>query len=155
MTDLEVRNALTDREAFLVTLWGEARGEPIEGKVAVASVIMNRWKHPKRYGQTIKAVCHARSQFSCWWRFGGAENYQAVMQRANVLATKGGTFNDQLWRECEWVVDGLLSGSVRSRVGASTHYLTSSLLRIDPPDWAIGKKPHYVVAAHSFFEGIA
>lgn len=155
MTDLEVRNALTDREAFLVTLWGEARGEPIEGKVAVASVIMNRWKHPKRYGKSIRAVCHARAQFSCWWRFGGAANYQMVMQRASALATKGGTFTDPLWQECAWVVDGLLTGVVRSRVGAATHYLTTSLLKAAPPVWAQGKKPEYVVAAHSFFEGIA
>jgi N-acetylmuramoyl-L-alanine amidase len=154
MTDLEVRTALTDREAFLVTLWGEARAEPIEGKVAVASVIVNRWKAPRRYGSTIKAVCHARAQFSCWWRFGGATNYQAVMQRAAAVAA-GQTFTDPFWRECEWVVDGLLGGAVRSRVGTSTHYLTTALLKAAPPEWAIGKKPAYVVAAHSFYEGIA
>lgn len=154
MTDLEVRNALTDQQAFVLTLWGEARGEPIEGKVAVASVIINRWKVPNRYGKTIRGVCHARAQFSCWWRFGGVANYEAVMLRANGVRT-GHAYTDPLWRECEWVVDGLLTGAVRSRVGASTHYLTTSLLKSAPPAWATTKKPDYIVSAHSFFEGIA
>lgn len=154
MTDLETRAALTDREAFILTLWAEARGEPIEGKVAVASVILNRWRQPRRYGQTIKAVCHARAQFSCWWKFGGAANYQALYRRAAAVAA-GTSFDDALWRECVWVVDGLTTGALRSRVGTSTHYLTSALLKAAPPAWAQGKKPAYVVAAHSFFEGIA
>ena len=34
--------ALTDTQILLLTLWGEGRGEPIEGRVAIGSVIRNR-----------------------------------------------------------------------------------------------------------------
>jgi N-acetylmuramoyl-L-alanine amidase len=154
MTDEAIRAALSDRDAFLLTLWGEARGEPIEGKVAVASVVMNRYRAPRRYGRTVKAVCHARAQFSCWWKFGGETNYRMVMARAEAVIS-GTTFDDPQWLECAWVVDGMLAGALRSRVGASTHYLTTALLRLAPPAWAIRKRAAFVVGAHSFFEGIA
>lgn len=43
---------------------GEARGEPYEGQVAVAAVIMNRVKSSK-FPNTIAGVIYQKSQFSC------------------------------------------------------------------------------------------
>lgn len=43
---------------------GEARGEPYEGQVAVAAVILNRVKSPK-FPNTIASVIYQKSQFSC------------------------------------------------------------------------------------------
>lgn len=47
------------------TLWQEARGEPPDGKQAVAHVIVNR-RNSGRWGDTLASVCLARSQFSAW-----------------------------------------------------------------------------------------
>lgn len=65
MTDEQkaVFEALTDIQLIAVTLYGEARGEPPEGKRAVAEVILNR---AQKWGKTIKNVCLAKNQFSCF-----------------------------------------------------------------------------------------
>lgn len=54
-----------DEFTAVLTLWGEARGETLEGQGAVAHVIMNR-RNDGRWGSTYDAVCRAPSQFSCW-----------------------------------------------------------------------------------------
>lgn len=53
------------------TLWGEARGETLQGKEAVANVILNRLKHAQRkgrfwWGNSITEICQKPFQFSCW-----------------------------------------------------------------------------------------
>ena len=48
------------------TLFFECRGESKAGRYAVASVIWNRWTAGKDSGRTLKGVCMARRQFSCW-----------------------------------------------------------------------------------------
>lgn len=47
------------------TLVGEVRGEPIEGRKAVAHVLLNRLRTGK-WGSTLAQVCLAHAQFSCW-----------------------------------------------------------------------------------------
>jgi spore germination cell wall hydrolase CwlJ-like protein len=60
--------SMTDEEADLVarTVYGEARGEPFQGKLAVAWVIKNRADNPRWWGNNIKDVCMRHAQFSCW-----------------------------------------------------------------------------------------
>lgn len=48
------------------TVWGEARGEPWIGMVAVAWVIRNRAARPSWWGRDYETVCRAPRQFSCW-----------------------------------------------------------------------------------------
>ncbi|HSO43463.1 MAG TPA: cell wall hydrolase, partial [Rhodospirillales bacterium] len=61
------RNTATAERALAATIWGEARGESEEGKLAVASVIANRATRPGWWGRDIRSVCLATAQFSCWW----------------------------------------------------------------------------------------
>lgn len=54
---------MTQKEVVARTIWGEARGEPFDGKFGVASVIWNRAKgDPSK----LSGVCLKRKQFSCW-----------------------------------------------------------------------------------------
>ena len=50
------------------TLWGECRGEPENGQVAVGWVIRNRaaWRPHSWWGWTPSDVCLKSEQFSCW-----------------------------------------------------------------------------------------
>ena len=63
---------LKPREVIAFTLWGEARGEPEEGIIAVASVIYNRTRAYLKHhedvwpAEAMKEVCLAHKQFSCW-----------------------------------------------------------------------------------------
>lgn len=57
---------ITDKDVYLMAqiVYAESRSEPYEGKVAVASVILNRVKHP-RFPKTIEDVIKQKSAFSC------------------------------------------------------------------------------------------
>lgn len=48
------------------TLWGEARGEGVDGMLAVANVIRNRTENPSWWGDSYTDVCLKSRQFSCW-----------------------------------------------------------------------------------------
>lgn len=48
------------------TIFGEARGEPTAGQMAVAWVIRNRVEQPSWWGKTPDEVCTHPYQFSCW-----------------------------------------------------------------------------------------
>jgi N-acetylmuramoyl-L-alanine amidase len=59
---------LTDRDLDVVarTLYGECRGERLDGQIAVAWVIRNRASCPAWWGHGPAEVCLKKSQFSCW-----------------------------------------------------------------------------------------
>lgn len=48
------------------TLYGECRGEPKDGQIAVAWVIRNRADQPCWWGRSVTEVCLHPYQFSCW-----------------------------------------------------------------------------------------
>lgn len=56
---------MTAEILLALTIFYEARGEPFEGKAAVAQVVMNRVKD-KRWPDTIEDVILQPKQFSCW-----------------------------------------------------------------------------------------
>lgn len=150
MTDGEVVAALVDRSVVALTLWGEARREPIEGLVAVACVIRNRVRTQYR-GTTYREVCLAPWQFSCWRKEGGAANHAAVLTLAQQLVS-GQLIEDRAFHECAWVTDGVMADLLRDRVGTARHYHAA---RMHPrPKWAVGKTPAFHVGGHLFFERI-
>jgi N-acetylmuramoyl-L-alanine amidase len=57
---------ITDSEAYLMAqvVYGESGSEPYVGKVAVASVILNRVKDP-RFPKTVEGVIKQKGAFSC------------------------------------------------------------------------------------------
>ena len=49
------------------TLYGEARREPPETRLAIAEVVYNRaLQRSPRFGMSVEAVCRQPDQFSCW-----------------------------------------------------------------------------------------
>jgi N-acetylmuramoyl-L-alanine amidase len=141
---------LTPYEVLVLTLWGEARGEPIEGKVAVASLIRSRL-NSGRWGHDYISVCRSPRQFSCW-NDDDSQNHQAVMLRATKVMA-GQAFSDPAWRECAWVARGVLSGDLQDNVSGAMHYHAASLTL--KPKWAIGHQPICQIAGHVFYSGIA
>lgn len=72
-------------ECMAQNIWYEARNEPYEGKLAVATVTMNRVEHPT-YPQTVCEVVFEPWQFS-WTMFkrnpiSNAEKYAKIVQIA-------------------------------------------------------------------------
>lgn len=138
---------LSDAQIVALTLWGEARGEPVEGRIAVACVIRNRVREPGWWGDSYMSVCLAKQQFSCW--NADDPNYSKLMALSNHMLR--GESVDAILDECLWVAEGIVGGRVRDRVGAATHYYAES---IQAPKWAKGATLVGRVGHHLFFQGV-
>lgn len=149
MTEDELRTALSDAQALAVTIWGEARSESIEGKVAVGNVVRNRMA--TRFA-TMKGICLADRQFSCWNRDGSA-NHTRVLQAAEQLLTPDRPMFDASLRECLFIAQGIIGGALTDNTFNATHYFVASMK--SPPTWARGHTPVVTIGAHVFFTGIA
>lgn len=57
---------VSDKDVYLMSqiVYAESRSEPYEGKVAVASVILNRVRNPK-FPNTVEGVIKQKNAFSC------------------------------------------------------------------------------------------
>lgn len=154
-SDADLLAALTERQVVALTVYGEARGERVEGKVAVACVIRNR-VNENRFGVGFKAVCLAPWQFSCWKREGGAANHDAIMTTARLMAAgkaAGAQLGPRL-RECDWIAEGIIGDRLQDITRKATHYITRQLWETKPPKWAMDQTPCIGIGAHVFFNGV-
>ena len=137
---------LDEVNVLALTLWGESRGETLEGRIAVACVIRNRAHAKSWYGHGIAGVCLKRWQFSCWLPQGGESNCRQLMAMANKahmtrLKTPG-------YRECYWIAHGIYNGAVRDQVKRANHYYVDGTRK---PKWAVGQTPVLHLGTHLFF----
>lgn len=113
------------------TLWGEARGESMDGQIAVAWVIRNRATRARFAGRLVGRqgatahVCLAPWQFSCW--------NEGDPNRAKLLVLR----EDQCRGEIG-VASDVLDGLVADPTNGADHYHT-----IDPPPWAEAWPPDW------------
>lgn len=132
-----------DIDALARTVWGEARGEGIEGMEAVACVIMNRLNVSIQergfwWGNTIYEICRQPWQFSCW-------NEKDPNRPALLRATEETPhFMDAI----DVAEDAALQFMPDPTHGA-THYLNPHVLDIIP-SWAKGE-PLAIIGKHYFF----
>ena len=123
--------ALTDTEALALTIYGEARGESIEGQIAVACVIRNRVNSQNK---TYTEICQAPFQFSCWNPFD--VNYSVLNNYANQMIAQK-TIIDPTLNQCIWIATGIISNSILDNTKGALNYVTMSLLISgNAPRWA-------------------
>lgn len=125
-----------------LTVYGEARGEPDLGKVAVAWVIRNRAEHPRWWGHDIRSVCISPNQFSCWSGDESNDANMTEMQRQVDHPTA-------LFLECKRIVVDVFDNKISDPTGGADHYLLTSA--VSKVSWSKGKTPTAVIGAHSFF----
>lgn len=157
MTDVDVLAALDDRHTLALTAWAEARQvprndpdshSPIEELVAVMVVVRNRHRQSEQRGVpvSIKAICLAPKQFSCWTA-GSGSNHDALMVLAHT-AVRDPTQPlapvppiDPELAECLVLADGVIAGTLIDRTGSATSYYSPAAMappgRI--PEWARNK----------------
>lgn len=134
---------LSEKQLFTLCLYGEARGEPIEGKIAVASVIINRLKRGRWYGKSLRGVILKPLQFSCF------NEDDPNKKKIEIIAQNFIEYlhsYEQL-RECYWVAVGFLDCWITSNVGKATHYHTKSI----NPKWDDKMKLIATIGNHEFF----
>ena len=124
------------------TIFGEARGEPVEGMEAVANVILNRVRIAQKkgrywWGNNIIGVCQKPYQFSCWNK--SDPSYHRLI---NVTG-KNIHFATSLRIARRAVINAL-----QDRTHGATHYHADYV----SPYWAKGEKPTKTIGRHMFYK---
>ncbi|GLI35430.1 cell wall hydrolase [Desulforhabdus amnigena] len=117
---------LGDAELLARCIYGEARGEGLNGMIAVGHVVMNRYDAGGRYGVGLKGVILKPRQFSCF--NSDDPNFKQITQREMV---------GDLISVCRSVADLLLEMTPGARrkedpTHGATHYHAASIR----PYWA-------------------
>lgn len=142
-----VRASATDRAADILarTIFGEARGEPVRGKEAVAAVIMNRVRRARAaggtywWGATVEDVCRRPWQFSCW--------NDADPNRAKIESVPT---DNRVFQSCQRIARRALAGTLADPTDGATHYHAKM---VNPP-WARGRAPSAEIGQHLFYSDI-
>lgn len=139
-----------DIDTLARTLYGEARGEDKQGRIAVACVVLNRVKKQKMCGwrivagqkvPTIDATCLKKWQFSCW-----SEN------DPNRKIITDISLDNKRFAECYEIATAAVDGLLEDITKGATHYYNPKACA--QPNWAKGKSPCAVVGHHLFFNNI-
>lgn len=128
-----------DIDVLSRTIYGEARGEPEIGKLAVAHVIKNRAERGGWWGTTITEVCKHPWQFSCW-----NENDPNLEKIIAVNA------DDPVAAECLWAALSVVQNKHQDNTSSSCHYHAVGA----SPNWAEGKTSIGRIGNHEFFNDI-
>ena len=125
------------------TIYGEAAGEPDEGKRAVAQVVMNR-AASGRYPKNVADVCLQPSQFSCWNPNDPNRNKIIDLQPSA----------DKTFNLCFTIAGDALAGKINVLTPAVMHYFADY---ISKPSWVL-RSPKAVlekkIGHHLFYRGI-
>lgn len=128
---------MDERDYLLATLWGECRGEPFIGQVAVACVIRNR-VDDSRWPNTYEGVVTQPKQFSCW-------------DGGNVPGMGGDSMG-----VLSFIAHGVISGVIPDITDGANHYI-NAYARPPEPSWArkleqVTIWPGRLIGAHTFYK---
>ena len=126
------------------TIYGEARGETVRGKEAVAATIINRVNFAKKrggywWGDSIDRVCRKPFQFSCW--------NDGDVNLKKIMAVKSG---HRVFDSCLRIARRAVGGALEDPTGGATHY---HHVDVSPP-WSRGRAPVAEIGKHLFYKGI-
>ena len=130
---------MTSKETIAFTLWGEARNQPEEGILAVASVIYNRTvERLKRFEDEIPAdamvkVCLAPHQFSSWTK-------EIFNQQEPSDCDK--------WTICCKIAEDMVSGAFEPTIDATSYFADY----IEKPYWANAMTFVTKIGQHLFYK---
>lgn len=126
------------------TAFGEARGEPFVGKVAVVYTLKTRRESKGRWPNSIKGVGLQRFQFSC---YDDGPHLPPVLDPENSHDVKA-------WGECLRAASAVLCGRVPNPAPGANHYLTKKLYDSPKcPSWAKKMAVVAVIGGHIFLKG--
>lgn len=135
----------SDRNILARTLWGEARGESLDGQIAVAWTIRNRvfdGKAKSWWGEGYAGVCQKPYQFSCWNK--NDPNYIYLSGARQIPPRE--------LSQAQIAADQVMAGKVPDPTSGATHYYATSMSK--PPVWAKGAKQTLKLGRHVFFKDV-
>jgi len=138
------------------TIYGEARGESADGKIAVGCVIVNRAKlgakyreqkdkrHPLFGNGTLQDAAQRPWQFSCW--------NSNDPNRDKLMAVQAG---DVHFDRCRAAAERAVTGY--DITDGATHYHTLQRpngVKQWPPAWAVGARKTKEIGQHVFYKDV-
>jgi len=122
-----------------LTLWFEARGEPLAGKMAVASTYVNR---AAIHRTTIRKQLLRPAQYSCWNSFSGKHR---ILKEYN-----SGKIHGPAWEECKKVSNMIYDKTLPKT--SFTHYYNPKKVKKDSEawEWIKGLKNKKQIGNHIF-----
>lgn len=147
-TNPEIPHDYADIDTLAKTLWGEARGEPDQGKVAVAWVIRNRASRPRFAGPLLgkegaaAQVCRAPYQFSCWNEDDPNRPYLMTLDPSHYTLERT-------------IAEGVLTGTLSDPTQGADHYHTIAApgwAPAWPPGWSRSMKEVARWGGHVFYD---
>lgn len=144
----ETKRLLTDTETLVLTVYGEARGENVEGQIAVMNVIMNR---SRKRGISIKQICLEPKQFSCWNP--NDPNFPVLKELAEQ-AIREDIPDINGMPQIKYLAAGVLGKYFKDNTKGAEYYMTNSLFNSDKrPHWALHPlKDPIVIGNHTFLQ---
>ena len=129
-----------------VAIYFEARGEPLEGQIAVGQVIMNRVEDP-RYPDDVCSVVYEADHYSLNPRI-------PIRNRCQFSFYCDGKSDNPAqqikFEECVLVAKAVLYGNLKDVTYGATHYHSTKV----QPNWAEEDKQVRRIAKHIFYKGI-
>jgi len=138
---------LSEAQLMALTIYGEARGEAREGKIAVGSVILERVDHRKWDGDTIHEVCLMPYQFSCY--LPGDPNFKALKLIAGDWGTK--IARSKVLSECYAITSGLLDGTIPRTPIIAERNCCQYKTKAAKASWADKMERVAVIGHHEFY----
>ena len=132
-----------DIQLLSLLVYGEARGESLDGKAGVAWVAVNRAKRRGWFGNSLKEVILKPYQFSCF--LPDDPNFQ-------ILTTILQNFDDYIerdpvFRECYYIAKGVMDGWIRDLTKGALYYHAKSI----SPKWANVYNRKAQIGNHIFY----
>lgn len=133
-------NIINPDALAIVTIWQEAQGEPIEGKIAVGEVIRNRMARRYSSDGTVAGTVCRRYQFSAW----------NDDPQGNDLLIRSLKIRD----DDNTVKDCIRAWEISKDSDFAKHAVLYCNLAVLPqrPKWARDDKCVTVIGNHSFFK---
>lgn len=173
MTSFDKTKTLPEQPEELLlalTLYGEARGEPAEGKRAVAWVVRNRrdaakaWRekrhtnHPLYGDGSVAGVVLRRWQFSCW-----NSKDSNLPKLLEIVQSNGESAGVGLWAVLRAVASGVLADPPEwpDPTFGATHYCTKDVWQTRDGQWystdeiVSGRTKETVVIGNHVFAKVA
>ncbi len=138
---------LTDKQLLALNIYGEARGESTEGKIAVGSVVLERVDHRDWDGKTVHEVCLKPYQFSC---FNSNDPNRGkllhIAEQWDIAIAINPVLND-----CYCVASGLIDGIIPRTPAIADAHATQYLRTDHTAPWVDKMKKVAEVGRHSFY----
>lgn len=140
----------TELNYLICTVYGEARGELLEGIVGVTNVIKNRSIASRK---TYKDVVLAPRQFSCWNQ---DDPNKSIITTLLISLESGETFLDSTKRQLIAAVKAVYDNDFKDNVFGAKNYVTLSRYKLardrkDKDDqWILTMNPIVTLGKHIF-----